>query len=86
MIWKVGGGKGKFWKGGIVSGHTALGFFMAVTILFLSRNIPAASVAFLMALLIAQSRVQAGIHSLREVVAGALLGVVLTATIYWLVP
>lgn len=86
MIWKVGGGKGKFWKGGIVSGHTALGFFMAVTILFLSKNLPAAGVAFLMALLIAQSRVQAGIHTLREVVAGALLGVVLTAMVYWLVP
>ena len=86
LIWKVAGGKGKFWKGGVVSGHTALGFFMAVTILFLSRNIPAASIAFLMALLIAQSRVQAGIHSLREVVTGAFLGTVLTATVYWLIP
>lgn len=85
MTWKVAGGKGKFWKGGIVSGHTALGFFMAVTVLYLSKSIPVAAVAFLMALLIAQSRVQAGIHSVREVVAGAILGVVLPGTIYWLV-
>lgn len=86
MTYKVSGGKGKFWKGGVVSGHTALGFFMAITILFLSKDLPTAAVAFLMALLIAQSRVEAKIHTVQEVVLGALLGTALTAIVYWVIP
>jgi len=86
LLWKVSGGKGKYWRGGVVSGHTALGFSLAVTVFFLSKNVPAAGVAFLMAILIAQSRIDARIHTLREVVLGAMLGVVLTAAIYWLAP
>lgn len=82
---KVGGRKGKLWKGGVVSAHTALGFFLCVTILFLSKNFAAAVMAFLMALLIAQSRVEAKIHTLREVIAGALLAIVVTAAVYWFI-
>lgn len=87
IMGKVAGGKGKMWKGGVVSGHSALGFFFAVTILFLSRNYAVATLAFIMAALIAQSRVEGGIHSLREVVAGALLAIfVACAAYYWLPP
>lgn len=86
VMGKVAGGKGKMWKGGVVSGHSALGFFFAVTILFLSRNWAPAALAFVMAVLIAQSRVEGGIHSVREVVFGALLAVFVSVTVYWLVP
>ena len=39
VMGKVAGGKGKMWKGGVVSGHSALGFFFAVTILYLSKKL-----------------------------------------------
>ena len=82
-IVKVLGTRGKLLKGGIVSGHTAAGFFLAATILFVSKNAIAAVLGLIMALLIAQSRVQAKIHSIQEVITGALLAVLLTATVYW---
>ena len=82
-IVKVLGTRGKLLKGGIVSGHTAAGFFLAATILFVSKNAIAAVLGAIMALLIAQSRVQAKIHSIQEVITGALLAVLLTATVYW---
>lgn len=82
-IVKILGSRGKLLKGGIVSGHTAAGFFLAATILFISKNAIAAVLGLIMALLIAQSRVQARIHSIQEVITGALLAVLLTATVYW---
>jgi diacylglycerol kinase (ATP) len=81
-MWKVTGRKGKLWKGGVVSAHTALGFFLCTTILFLSSNFIAAVMAFMLAVLVAQSRVEARIHTLREVITGALLATVLTAAVY----
>lgn len=75
--------KGKLLKGGLASGHTAAGFFLAVTILYVSRNGIAALMGILMALLIAQSRVQAKIHTIQEVIVGALLALLVTATVYW---
>lgn len=84
-MWKVRGRKGKLYKGGIVSAHTVIGFFLAVTILYLSRNAAAAALAFAMAVLIAQSRVEAEIHTVREVVMGAVLAIALSAVVYWVI-
>lgn len=84
LMWKVSGGKGKMWHGGVVSGHTAIGFFFAVTIYFVSGRLAAAILAFLMAVLIAQSRVEARIHTVKEVVTGALLGTGVTVLVYYL--
>ena len=85
-ILKVLGSRGKLLKGGIVSGHSAAGFFIAATILFISRNAITAVLAIMLALLIAQSRVEAKIHSIQEVIMGALLAILLTAIVYWFVP
>jgi len=74
FIRKVRGGKGTLLRGGIVSGHTALGFFFAWAIVFIAPHIVVQAFAFLLALLIAQSRVDAGIHSMQEVIMGGLLG------------
>lgn len=82
-MWKVTGRKGKLWKGGVVSAHTALGFFLCTTILYLSNNFIAAVMAFMLAVLVAQSRVEARIHTLKEVITGALLATALTAAVYW---
>ena len=83
ILWKVAGGKGKLWRGGIVSGHAALGFFMATTILFASKKVIAGALAFALAALVAQSRVEGGIHTLREVVTGALLATGVACVAYY---
>lgn len=81
MIGKAFGKHGTPLKGGIVSGHAALAF-AAVTIIWLTSNYLVASLAFLLALLVAQSRVESKTHSWLEVLAGALLGALTSLTIY----
>ena len=85
IMWKVGGRKGKLWKGGVASAHTAVGFFGCVTVLFLSQNAAVAAITFLMAVLIGQSRVEARIHTVREVITGALLAIVVSVAVYWFI-
>jgi diacylglycerol kinase (ATP) len=86
VIWKVLGGRGTFLRGGVVSGHTAIGFCVCTIILLLSRNPFVAFLAILMALIIAQSRVEAGVHTLQEVLMGALLGIVLPVILFQVIP
>lgn len=74
------------WHGGVVSGHSAIGFFLAMTIIFTSGNLFVDILALLMAVIIAQSRVEAGVHSVQEVVLGALVAIFLTSSVYWLMP
>jgi len=85
-IIKVLGSRGKLLKGGICSGHAAAGFFVASTILYFSKDALVVIGAVIMALLIAQSRVEAKIHTIQEVVTGALLAMLLTAVVYWFLP
>jgi len=82
IMWKVAGGKGKLLKGGVVSGHSALGFFLATTILFLSNKVSVGIIGFLLAALVAQSRVEGGIHTLSEVVWGAVLATAVAGFVY----
>jgi diacylglycerol kinase (ATP) len=79
-------GKVRLFRGGAMSGHSALGFFFAMAIIVVSGDLLASVLALLLAALIAQSRVDADIHSWREVVLGSLLGVGLGALIFWLTP
>ena len=62
-------------QGGFVSGHSALGFGLATAISILSENTLVTTMAFLMAFLVAQSRVEGKIHSKRETFFGAILGI-----------
>ena len=82
LMWKVAGRKGKLLKGGVVSGHSAVGFFLATTIVFMSGSVAIGILAFMMAVLIAQSRVEGGIHTLAEVVLGALLATGVACIVY----
>lgn len=86
IISKLLSDTGTPWHGGIVSGHSAVGFFIAMTIFFMARNTMVAILAILLAVLVAQSRVEAGVHSLREVVLGAVLAILLTSLVYWAMP
>lgn len=86
IIIKAIGRTGKLLKGGIISGHSVAGFFLAATILFLSKDAFTAVLGVIMALLIAQGRVQSKIHTLQEVVTGAVVAMLVTGITYWLVP
>lgn len=73
-------------QGGIISGHSAIGFLLAMTIYFSADNLAIAFLAILLAVLVAQSRVEAGFHTLREVIIGAVLAIFLTALVYRILP
>ncbi|MDQ2871686.1 MAG: diacylglycerol kinase [Candidatus Eremiobacteraeota bacterium] len=78
-------GRGSALQGGAVSAHAALAF-AAATILALFYQKPlAALVAYFVALLVAQSRVEARIHSVSEVSLGAVLGTLVALAVYFLV-
>ncbi len=86
VIWKVKGGKGTFLKGGVVSGHTAIAFFLCTIIVLLSQHPFVAFMAILIAMLVAQSRVETGVHTVREVLFGAILGILIPVVLYRLIP
>lgn len=86
IISKLLSNTGSPWHGGIVSGHTALGFLLAMTIFFTAGNSYIAVLAVLLAVLVAHSRVEAGVHSVREVVLGAVLAIFLTSLVFRLMP
>ncbi len=69
-------------QGGQISGHSALGFGLATAISLLSANTLITSMSFLMALLVAQSRVEGGIHSKKETLLGAVLGIAIMIIIF----
>src|SRR5204862_21807 len=66
-------GRGTPLRGGLPSGHAAIGFagWMAATyIVSDSHRFLVSALTFIMALLVAQTRVESGVHSALEVVAG----------------
>lgn len=86
IISKLLSNTGSPWHGGIISGHTALGFLLAMTIFFTAANSYIAVLAVLLAVLIAHSRVEAGVHSVREVILGAVIAIFLTSLVFRLMP
>ena len=66
--------KGTPLEGGMPSGHSAIGFATFGIIMFMTSDIRILILGFFMAGLVAQSRVKSGIHSIREVLVGGLLG------------
>ena len=86
LMWKVRGKKGTFLQGGVVSGHAALAFFLASVIWFVTFSLSAAAIGFILALLVAQSRIEGNIHTMQETVFGALLGIMVTLLMYQILP
>lgn len=80
--------KGTPFQGGMPSGHSALAFAGWTAITFIAAgNEYGMLISFLgliMALLVAQSRVETGIHSVWEVIIGAVLGVLVTTFLFQL--
>jgi diacylglycerol kinase (ATP) len=73
-------------RGGLPSGHAAIAFagWMAITLILEQQRFLVSSVAFILALLVAQTRVESGIHSPVEVLYGALLGALTTLVLFQL--
>jgi diacylglycerol kinase (ATP) len=71
-------------RGGLPSGHAALAFagWMAITLFVEEQRFFASSLTFGLALLVAQTRVESGIHSALEVTYGGLLGALTTLVLY----
>lgn len=66
--------KGTPLEGGMPSGHSAIAFAAFGILVFMTSDVRIMVLGFFMAALVAQSRVKSGIHSIREVLAGGLLG------------
>ena len=73
-------------RGGLPSGHAAVAFaaWMAVTLVLddSGHRFLVSSLTFIMALLVAQTRVESGVHSSLEVGYGALLGALTTLVLF----
>ncbi len=77
-------GRGTPLSGGLPSGHAALAFggWTAITFITIEHRIVVSFVALIMALLVAQTRVESGIHSAFEVFLGGLIGTLLTLILF----
>lgn len=75
-------GEGTPLKGGMPSGHSALAFSLATAIALITEEPICILLSYLMALITAQSRVDSEVHSVSEVVVGAIVGTLLTVLIY----
>ena len=73
-------------RGGMISAHSALAFFCFVSVCFITTDIVIWALAFVPAVLVAQSRVEAGIHSVREVLIGAAVALAAGWLLYGLLP
>ena len=77
-------GEGTPLKGGMPSGHSALGFSIATAISLITEEPICILLSFLLAFITAQSRVDSEVHSILEVVVGAIFGIILTLFIFTL--
>ena len=78
-------GRGTPLRGGVPSGHAALAFagWMAATyVAGNAHRFLVSSIALIMALLVAQTRVESGVHSALEVTYGALVGALATLVVF----
>ncbi len=78
--------RGTAFHGGWPSAHAAIAFGTWVAVTFLASGtsfaLPISAITLFLAVLVAQSRVQAKIHTMAEVAAGALLGIAVTAVVF----
>ena len=77
-------GEGTPLKGGMPSGHSALGFSIATAISLITEEPICILLSFLLAFITAQSRVDSEVHSILEVIVGAIFGILLTLSIFTL--
>jgi diacylglycerol kinase (ATP) len=77
-------GRGTALRGGLPSGHAALAFggWTAITFIADDNRVVISFVGLIMALLVAQTRVESGIHTTSEVVLGAVTGTLVSMILF----
>lgn len=81
VILKAFSGRSDLLRGGMPSGHAAIAFSLATAVFFVGEGLIVVLSAAL-AVLVAQSRTEARIHSFIEVLIGAVLGVLITVLFF----
>jgi diacylglycerol kinase (ATP) len=75
-------------RGGLPSGHAAVAFSGWAAITFITgtyaHHLLISTLAFLMALLVVQTRVEAGVHTVLEVIYGGVVGTLVTLIVFQL--
>lgn len=74
--------KGTPLRGGMPSGHAAIAFSIWTIISLLYSNSLVIFLVFILAILVARSRLNSRIHSILEVFIGAILGIVVTVFVF----
>jgi diacylglycerol kinase (ATP) len=74
--------RGTPFRGGMPSGHAAFVFTIWTAILFSTSNDFIIILSFILAFLVARSRVTTAIHNIWEVVSGAAIGVLATTVVF----
>jgi diacylglycerol kinase (ATP) len=73
-------------RGGLPSGHAAIAFGTWMSITFITQDfeyrVLVSSLTFALALLVAQTRIESGIHSSVEVLTGAVLGTLVSMMLF----
>lgn len=89
IVTKAIAGYGTPLRGGLPSGHSAIAFFIFISITYLVNQMASIKTAsfisilvLLMAILVSQSRIEAGIHNYYEVVIGAILGIIVAILMF----
>lgn len=72
-------------QGGIISGHTAVSFVLATSIAFMANNFLISTLAYFIAVLVGASRIEGKIHTLFEVVIGAVLGILIGIILFQII-
>lgn len=75
-------GKGKPLRGGMPSGHAAVAFSIWTAVTLVGESFIASLLVFILAVMIAQSRLYGGVHKPSEVVFGGLLGITVTFLLF----
>ena len=75
-------GRGTPLHGGMPSGHAGVAFSIATSVAFADVGLLVILLAWLLAALVAQSRVLLGVHNFTEIVAGSLLGTLTTLAMH----
>ena len=75
-------GRGTPLHGGMPSGHAGVAFSIATSVAFTEVGLLVVLLAWLLAALVAKSRVQLGVHNFVEIVAGSLIGIITTLVMH----
>ncbi len=84
---KAWSGRGTPLRGGLPSGHAAIAFAAWVAATYIAgsqHRFLVSSIVFALALLVAQTRVESGVHSAFEVLLGGMLGALTTLALFQL--